>query len=81
MILAAIAFALSAGWQAQAPAPLTELEALRVQVVNLERVIVQRSVEDWQKKVAALKAELEAARSGWEWSSETGEWQKKESKN
>ena len=33
------------------PAPLTEVEALRVQNVNLERVIVQRALDDWQKKV------------------------------
>ena len=37
------------------PAPLTEVESLRVQNVNLERVIVQRALDDWQKKV--LRAE------------------------
>ena len=55
-------------------APLTEVEALRVQNVNLERVIVQRALDDWQKKVLALKADLEKSRSGWEWNPETGQW-------
>lgn len=59
---------------APTPAPLTELEALRVQNVNLERVIVQRALDDWQKKVQALKADLEKARPGWTWNPETGEW-------
>ena len=58
-----------------APAPLSELESLRVQNVNLERVIVQRALDDWQKKVAALKADLERARGDkWDWNPDTGAW-------
>lgn len=57
-----------------APPPLTEVEALRVQNVNLERVIVQRALDDWQKKVLALKADLEKTRVGWSWNPETGQW-------
>lgn len=63
------------------PAPLTEVEALRVQNVNLERVIVQRALDDWQKKVAALKADLEKTRPGWLWNPDTGQWTKAEPKD
>ena len=57
------------------PPPLTDVEALRVQNVNLERVIVQRALDDWQKKVLALKADLETARQNkWDWNPETGQW-------
>lgn len=56
------------------PPPLTEVESLRVQNVNLERVLVQRALDDWQKKVLALKADLEKARPGWQWNPETGQW-------
>ena len=60
--------------KAAAPAPFTEIEALRIQNVNLEGVIVQRALQDWQAKVAALKADLEKTRKGWEWTPETGQW-------
>jgi hypothetical protein len=60
------------------PPPLTEVEQLRIQNVNLERVIVQRAVDDWQKKQAQLKADLEKARPGWLWDPETGAWKKAE---
>lgn len=74
-LLLALALTVSVTAQEKpAPAPLTELEALRVQNANLERVIVQRAVTDWQAKVATLKADLEAKRPGWRWSPETGEW-------
>lgn len=72
-----LAFALAVTVTAQekpAPAPLTELEAAKVQIVNLERVIVQRAVDDWRAKQAALKAELESKRPGWVWNPDTGEW-------
>lgn len=56
------------------PAPFTEVEALKVQNANLERILVQRALDDWRAKVAALKGELEAKRPGWVWNYETGEW-------
>jgi len=60
------------------PAPYTEVEALKIQNVQLEGTIVQRAVEDWRKKVAALKAELESKRVGWKWLPETGEWKQQQ---
>lgn len=57
------------------PAPLTEIEQLKVQVINLEGAIVRRAVEDWQQKVAKLKADLEATRPGFRWIPETGAWE------
>lgn len=57
-----------------APAPYTEIESLKIQNVNLEGAIVQRAVEDWRKKVASLKAELEKARPGFVWNPEDGSW-------
>ena len=69
------AFLLIAQPPAPQPAPLTDVEALRVQNVNLERVIVQRALDDWQKKVQTLKADLERARGDkWDWNPETGAW-------
>jgi hypothetical protein len=62
------------------PAPLTEIETLRVQNVALEGQIVQRALNDWQAKVAKLKADLEAPRAGWVWSPDTGAWTPKETK-
>jgi len=75
-ILLLIALLLAAPVLAQdaKPAPYTEIEALKIQNVNLEGAIVRRAVDDWQKKVAALKAELEKARPGFVWNPEDGSW-------
>lgn len=62
------------------PAPLTEIEALKVQNLNLERIIVQRALDDWRAKQAALKAEIEKPRPGFDWNPETGAWSAKEKK-
>jgi hypothetical protein len=62
------------------PAPFTEIEALKVQNLNLERIIVQRALDDWRAKQAALKAEIEKVRPGWDWNPETGAWSAKEKK-
>jgi hypothetical protein len=59
---------------ARHPAPYTEIERLRIENVGLERVIVQRALDDWRAKVAVVKADLERARPGWTWNPETGEW-------
>jgi len=56
------------------PAPYSEIETLRIQNVALERVVVQHAMTDWQAKVKALKADLEAERHGWSWNPDTGEW-------
>ncbi len=66
--------------QDASPAPFSEVEALRVQVVNLEGAILQRKVDDWEAKRAKLKADLEAARPGWRWNPETGQFTKAEPK-
>ena len=42
--------------------PLSQVEKLRVENLKLERVILQRSVADWQAKAMALKADMEKAR-------------------
>lgn len=59
-------------------APLTEVEALRVQNLNLERAILERQVADWTAKQSALKTAIEAARPGFAWDPETGKFTAKE---
>ena len=71
-LLLALVLALQA--PASAPAAFTEVEALRVQNLNLERVILERQVKDWQAKQAALKADIERRRPGWLWDPETGKF-------
>lgn len=56
--------------------PYSDVEALRIQNANLEGAIVRRAVEDWQAKVAKLKADLEQARPGFTWNPESGAWTK-----
>lgn len=56
--------------------PYSEVEQLKIQNINLEGAIVRRAVEDWQLKVARLKAELEMRRPGFAWNPETGAWTK-----
>lgn len=64
--------------RAQSPAvpvqPYSEIEQLKIQNVNLEGAIVQRAVQDWQAKVAALKADLESRRPGWTFEPASGTW-------
>lgn len=59
------------------PAPLTEIEALRVENLQLQRVIVQNALNDWQAKVRVLKADLERPRPDWEWEPDTGTWKRR----
>jgi len=63
----------------QAP-PLTPIEALRVENLRLESVIIQREVADWQAKRATLKQDLERERAGWIFHVETGAFTKAETK-
>lgn len=63
--------------QSDAPAPFTEIEALRIQNANLEGELLKRQIADWQAKVQALKADIEKARAGFEWNPETGALTKK----
>lgn len=51
------------------PTPFTEIEALRVQNVNLKAAILRREIAD-------LKADLERARPGWLWNPDDGAWTK-----
>lgn len=66
---------------ASTPAPLTEIEALRVENLQLQRVIVQNALNDWQTKVRVLKADLERARPGCIWNPETGQWSQDSTKD
>lgn len=56
------------------PAPLTEVESLRIQNANLTRAILQRELDDFQKQIGALKADLERARPGYVWDAESGKF-------
>jgi hypothetical protein len=58
------------------PAPLTQVETLRIENSRLESVIIQRELDDWRARRATLKADLEGARPGWVWNSETGAFSK-----
>lgn len=62
--------------QADAPAPLTQVESLRMENVRLEGAIIQREIADWTAKRAALKADLEKDRLGWIFDLETGKFAK-----
>jgi hypothetical protein len=57
------------------PDPFTEVEGLKIKVLQLEGQLVDRVVKDWHVKAAELKKELEAPRPGWEFIPETGAWQ------
>lgn len=73
---ALLGFVVSA--QGSKPATLTEIEALKVENLNLQRVILERQIADWQGKQAHVKAEIEQARPGWTWNPETGDFQPKD---
>jgi hypothetical protein len=60
--------------QIKSPAPLTEVEQLRVQNLNLERVIIERQMQDWTVKQQKLKADIELARPGYTWDPTTGQF-------
>lgn len=53
--------------QSPGPAPLTEIESLRVQNVNLKAALLR-------DEIAHLKADLEAKRPGWNWNPDDGAW-------
>jgi hypothetical protein len=89
LILALCVVGLSA--QESKPIPYTEIESLRLQNVSLEgqaieeakRTVAERETR-WREHALMLKKDLEAARPGWTFSLETGQWAapvaKKESK-
>lgn len=62
--------------QADAPAPLTEVESLRMENVRLEGAIIQREIADWTAKRTALKSDLEKDRLGWIFDLETWKFAK-----
>jgi len=55
---------------------LTPIEALRVENLRLESVIIQREVADWQAKRTTLKQDLERDRAGWIVNTDTGTFTK-----
>ena len=74
LVLALLACSALVGAQPAQPAPYTAIEAVKVQSLQRLAVIVQRSIEDYKAEAARLKAELEAARPGWTFNPETGQW-------
>lgn len=50
-----------------APAPYTEVEALRVENFQLQLRLLRL-------ETGILKADLERARPGWQWNPDTGTW-------
>lgn len=60
------------------PEPLTEVEALRVENIRLESLVLQRQLDDFRAKRAKLTADLEAKRPGWRYDAEAGTFSKKE---
>lgn len=67
ILLALLLIAVPVTAQDAKPAPLTEIESLRVQNVNLKVAILR-------DEIAHLKADLEHSRPGWIWNPDTGEW-------
>jgi hypothetical protein len=59
------------------PAPLTEVETLRIENLRLEGVIIQHELAQWQAKRATLTKDLEASRPGWVYNQETGTFTEK----
>lgn len=59
------------------PEPLTEVEALKMRVLQLEGQLLDRVVKDWHAKVAELKTDIETPRPGWTFSPDTGQWSAK----
>lgn len=56
------------------PEPYSQVEALRIENLKLERVIVDRAVSDWRTKALTLKADLERARPGFQWNPDDDSW-------
>ncbi len=75
-----LALSLQAAPSAPSAAPLSEVEGLRVQNLNLERVILERQLADWKVKLDKLRADLESARPGWSWNPDTGAFAQKPTK-
>lgn len=70
LALAALLVCVGLPLSAQAPAspaPLTEIESLRVQNVTLKLALVR-------DELAHLKADMERVRPGWTWNPEDGSW-------
>lgn len=67
-----VALALGGQTAAPQPEPLTEVEALRVENVRLESLVLQRQLDDFRVKRAKLTADLEAKRPGWRYDADTG---------
>lgn len=67
-----VALALSGQTAAPQPEPFTEVEALRVENVRLESLVLQRQLDDFRAKRAKLTADLEAKRPGWRYDAEAG---------
>ena len=62
-----------------APHPeLTEVESLKLENLRLAARLLDRAVQDWQAKVAALKAAVEQTRAGWTFTPQTGQWTRSE---
>lgn len=77
-LLCVLAFVLTTSLSAQdaKPAPLTEVESLRVQNITLKRAVLERQLQDYNAEVTKLKADLEAPRPGWLWNADSGKWEK-----
>lgn len=60
------------------PVPLTDVERLRTENLNLRATILLRQQQDWLRDQAQLKADIEAARPQWTWDAETGKFSARE---
>lgn len=79
--LLALVLLLSVPLAAQdAPAPLTEVERLRVENSNLKAQLLQVQLDAFNAERAALVRDLEAPRAGWTWDMAAGTFTKKASK-
>lgn len=74
LLLLALLLLTQAPSVAPKPEPYSAVEQLRVENMKLERVIVDRAVQDWQTKALKLKADLEAQRKGFVWNPDTDTW-------
>lgn len=61
----------------EAPAPLTEIERLRVENSNLKAQLLQIQLDAFQVERATLVRGIEAMRPGWTWDIATGTFTKK----
>jgi hypothetical protein len=61
----------------EAPAPLTEVERLRVENITLKSQLLQIQLDAFQAERAKLVQDIEAPRVGWTWDLATGKFEKK----